>query len=129
PNVKVKFEAMKDYEGEVKIRMNTENYGDVLPIPSDLSIAQLPNFFSSLGSADELSKTYQWTDYGTVGGKVYGIANFGTVTGFVYNKKVWADAGVTAWPKTPEEFLADLKAVKAKGQAVPYYTNYHDGWP
>ncbi|GAA4876123.1 ABC transporter substrate-binding protein [Kitasatospora terrestris] len=129
PNVKVKFEGMKDYEGEVKIRMNTENYGDVLPIPSDLSIAQFPNFFSPLGDAAELSKQYQWTDYSTVGGKVYGIANYGTVTGFVYNKKVWADAGVTEWPKTPEEFVTDLKAIKAKGQATPYYTNYHDGWP
>ncbi|KIQ61568.1 sugar ABC transporter substrate-binding protein [Kitasatospora griseola] len=129
PNVKVKFEGMKDYEGEVKIRMNTENYGDVLPIPSDLSIAQFPNFFSPLGDASELSKTYQWTDYSTVSGKVYGIANYGTVTGFVYNKKVWADAGITEWPKTPDEFLTDLKAIKAKGQAIPYYTNYHDSWP
>src|SRR6478609_1470408 len=89
PNVKVKFEGMKDYEGEVKIRMNTENYGDVLPIPSDLSIDRLPSFFSSLGGSEELSKTYQWTDYGTVGGKVYGIANFSPWPGFVYNKKVW----------------------------------------
>ncbi|MFJ9519988.1 ABC transporter substrate-binding protein [Kitasatospora sp. NPDC101801] len=129
PNVKVKFEGMKDYEGEVKIRMNTENYGDVLPIPSDLSIAQFPNFFSPLGEDAELSKQYQWTDYSTVAGKVYGIANYGTVTGFVYNKKVWAEAGVTDWPKTPEDFTAALKAIKAKGAATPYYTNYHDGWP
>ncbi|GAA3053076.1 extracellular solute-binding protein [Kitasatospora albolonga] len=129
PNVKVKFEGMKDYEGEVKIRMNTENYGDVLPIPSDLSIAQFPNFFSPLGDAAELSKQYQWTDYSTVSSKVYGIANYGTVTGFVYNKKVWAEAGVTDWPKTPEEFVTALKAIKAKGAATPYYTNYHDGWP
>ncbi|MFJ5229119.1 ABC transporter substrate-binding protein [Kitasatospora sp. NPDC088391] len=129
PNVKVKFEGMKDYEGEVKIRMNTENYGDVLPIPSDLSVTQFPNFFSPLGGSAELSKQYQWTDYATVADKVYGIANYGTVTGFVYNKKVWADAGVTGWPKTPEEFVTDLKAIKAKGQATPYYTNYHDSWP
>ncbi|MFI5531290.1 extracellular solute-binding protein [Kitasatospora sp. NPDC051853] len=129
PNVKVKFEGMKDYEGEVKIRMNTENYGDVLPIPSDLSIAQFPTFFSPLGEAAELSQQYQWTDYSTVSNKVYGIANYGTVTGFVYNKKVWAEAGVTEWPKTPEEFVTALKAIKAKGAATPYYTNYHDGWP
>ncbi|PPC61148.1 sugar ABC transporter substrate-binding protein, partial [Pantoea sp. ICBG 1758] len=75
PNVKVKFEGMKDYEGEVKISMNTENYGDVLPIPSDLSIARFPDFFSSLGSSQELSRTYQWTDYATVDGRVYGLAN------------------------------------------------------
>ncbi|WP_259464560.1 extracellular solute-binding protein [Streptomyces sp. TLI_171] len=29
----------------------------------------------------------------------------------------------------PEQFIADLKAVKEKTRAVPYYTNYHDGWP
>ncbi|MGE6738247.1 carbohydrate ABC transporter substrate-binding protein, partial [Streptomyces sp. NPDC059900] len=29
PKVKVGFEGITDYEGEVKIRMNTENYGDV----------------------------------------------------------------------------------------------------
>ena len=33
PKVKVEFEALTDYEGEVKIRMNTENYGDVLHDP------------------------------------------------------------------------------------------------
>ncbi|MFJ9777318.1 extracellular solute-binding protein [Kitasatospora sp. NPDC101157] len=129
PNVKVKFEGMTDYEGEVKIRMNTENYGDVLPIPSDLSIAQLPNFFAPLGEAGDLSKLYDWIDYGTVGGKVYGIANYGTVTGFVYNKALWQQAGITEWPRTPQEFIEDLKAVKSKTQAIPYYTNYHDGWP
>ncbi|MFE0997135.1 carbohydrate ABC transporter substrate-binding protein, partial [Streptomyces mutabilis] len=30
PEVKVEFEGLTDYEGEVKIRMNTEDYGDVL---------------------------------------------------------------------------------------------------
>ena len=34
PKVKVEFEALTDYEAEVKIRMNTENYGDVLMIPA-----------------------------------------------------------------------------------------------
>src|SRR4051794_10176194 len=30
PKVHVTFEGITDYEGEVKIRMNTSNYGDVL---------------------------------------------------------------------------------------------------
>ena len=34
PNVKVTFQGITDYEGEVKIRMNTSNYGDVLLIPN-----------------------------------------------------------------------------------------------
>src|SRR5689334_8272532 len=34
PNVDVKFQALTDYENEVRIRMNTKNYGDVLLIPN-----------------------------------------------------------------------------------------------
>ncbi|GAA5023818.1 ABC transporter substrate-binding protein [Kitasatospora paranensis] len=129
PNVKVKFEGLTDYEGETKIRMNTENYGDVLLIPDNVSITQYPTFFAPLGDSGELSKTYNWTDYSTVKGKVYGLANFGTATGLVYNKAVWKQAGVTEWPKSPQEFIDDLKAIKAKTQATPYYTNYKDAWP
>ncbi|WP_371478829.1 ABC transporter substrate-binding protein [Kitasatospora sp. NBC_00315] len=129
PNVKVKFEGITDYEGEVKIRMNTENYGDVLLIPQSLSVSRYPTFFSSLGDASDLSRTFDWTDYANVGGKVYGLANIGVATGLVYNKAVWQQAGITDWPTSQQAFIDDLKAVKARTQATPYYTNYHDGWP
>ncbi|WP_043621923.1 ABC transporter substrate-binding protein [Nonomuraea candida] len=129
PGITVKFDGITDYEGEVKIRMNTENYGDVLLIPSTVSRDDYPKFFSSLGPAAELSKKYQFTEKGTVDGTVYGLTSFGVVNGFVYNKDLWAKAGVTEWPKTPAEFLTALQAVKDKTGAIPYYTNYKDGWP
>lgn len=129
PKVHVTFEGITDYEGEVKIRMNTSNYGDVLMIPAAVKTDDYPKFFASLGSAQELAKKYTFTEKATVGGKVYGIANFANADGFVYNKDVWQQAGITDWPTTPEEFLADLRAVKAKTGATPYYTNYKDGWP
>jgi ABC-type glycerol-3-phosphate transport system substrate-binding protein len=37
PGTTVKFEAIKDYEGEVRIRMNTKDYGDVLLIPGSVT--------------------------------------------------------------------------------------------
>ncbi|MGW4897404.1 ABC transporter substrate-binding protein [Kitasatospora sp. NPDC004240] len=129
PNVKVEFEGITDYEGEVKIRMNTENYGDVLLIPNALPLGQYANFFAPLGEPADLTKKYEWTDYATLDGKVYGIPNIGIATGIVYNKAVWAKAGVTEWPTTPEKFIEDLKAIKSKTDATPYYTNYKDGWP
>ncbi|MFH9084102.1 ABC transporter substrate-binding protein [Streptomyces sp. NPDC017673] len=129
PNVKVKFEALTDYEGEVKIRMNTDDYGDVLMIPAAVAKNDYPKFFSPLGTTAELGAKYRFSDKTDVGGKVYGIAQFGTANGFVYNKAVWKKAGVTRWPTTPEEFLTDLRAVKAKTDALPYYTNFKDGWP
>ncbi|WP_225813774.1 ABC transporter substrate-binding protein [Streptomyces spinosus] len=129
PKVKVRFEALTDYEGEVKIRMNTDDYGDVLMIPASVAKNDYPKFFAPLGTTAELSAKYRFSDKTDVGGKVYGIAQFGTANGFVYNKAVWKKAGVTKWPATPQEFLADLQAVKAKTDALPYYTNFKDGWP
>ncbi len=129
PKVKVTVQGITDYEGEVKTRMNTKDYGDVLLIPAAIQKSDYPNFFSPLGTQADLSQKYQWTTFTTVGDNVYGIAQNGNANGFVYNKKVWADAGITSPATTPDGFLADLKAIKAKGAAIPYYTNYHDGWP
>ncbi|MDF3140117.1 MULTISPECIES: ABC transporter substrate-binding protein [unclassified Streptomyces] len=129
PKVKVEFDGLTDYEGEVKIRMNTENYGDVLMIPAVIEKKDYPKFFASLGTQAERSKTYRFTDYTTVDGKVYGQSPLGAVPGFIYNKKVWSEAGITDWPTTPDEFLDDLKAIKSKTDAIPYYTNFKDMWP
>jgi raffinose/stachyose/melibiose transport system substrate-binding protein len=133
PKVTVTFQAITDYETEVKTRMNTSNYGDVLLIPPSISRTDYPKFFESLGDANSLSQKYNWIDTttvdGTTDGKAYGIATFGNANGFVYNKKVWQAAGVTKYPTTPAQFVSDLQAIKAKGGSIPYYTNYHDGWP
>lgn len=119
PKVKVKFEGLTDYEGEVKIRMNTEDYGDVLMIPAAVSKNDYPKFFAPLGSSIEMSDKYRFSDKTAVGSKVYGIAQFGTANGFVYNKALWKKAGITAWPDSPEEFLAGLKAIRSKTGATP----------
>ncbi|MHC3469594.1 ABC transporter substrate-binding protein [Streptomyces sp. 7R007] len=129
PKVKVEFEALTDYEADVKIRMNTENYGDVLMIPGVVKKSDYPRFFASLGTRAERGKKYRFTDFTTVDGKVYGQSPIGVSPGFVYNKRVWREAGVTQWPTTPAEFLADLKAIKSKTDAVPYYTNFAAQWP
>ncbi|WP_217236165.1 ABC transporter substrate-binding protein [Streptomyces sp. AC555_RSS877] len=129
PKVKVEFEALTNYETEVKIRMNTENYGDVLMIPAVIKKDDYPRFFASLGTEAERGKKYLFTDYTTVDGKVYGQSPIGVIPGFLYNKKVWQEAGVTEWPTTPAEFLTALKAIKSKTEAVPYYTNFAAQWP
>lgn len=128
PKVKVEFEALTNYEAEVKIRMNTENYGDVLLIPAVIKKADYPRFFASLGTQAERAKKYRFTDYTAVDGKVYGQTTNGGMPGFIYNKRIWKEAGITEWPTTPAEFLEGLKAIKSKTDAIPYYTNFSAGW-
>ncbi len=130
PDVKVKFEALTDYEGETKTRMNTTEYGDVLLIPNAITPDKLAEFFEPLGTVADLGQKYNFVTEQSFGGNVYGLAVTGNANGFVYNKKVWDAAGITSLPKTPDEFLADLKLIKDKDAGViPYYTNYKDGWP
>ena len=129
PGTTVKVEAIGDYEGEVKIRLNTKDYGDALFIPNSVTKNQLSNFFEPLGTVKQLKGTYRFINEAAYHGNVYGISSIGDAHGLVYNKKVWAAAGITTLPKTPVEFINDLKLIKAKTGATPYYTNYAGGWP
>lgn len=47
PKVKVEFQALTNYEAEIKIRMNTDDYGDVLLIPAVIKKNDYPKFFAS----------------------------------------------------------------------------------
>ncbi|WP_144681007.1 ABC transporter substrate-binding protein [Cellulosimicrobium sp. TH-20] len=129
PGVTVEFEAITDYEGDVSIRLNTQDYGDVLLVPNSVSKDQLPQFFEPLGTVDELGQEYRFINEQAYDGDVYGIATFGTAMGYVVNTKVWEQAGITEPPATPEAFVDALEQIGEKTDAVPYYTNYTDGWP
>jgi len=129
PDVKVNLETMTDYKGEIAIRMSTEEYGDVLMISDDVPMAELGDFFEPLGTVEELSEKYLYVNEKAYEEISYGIPAMCNANGIVYNKKVFTDAGVTEIPGTPEEFIAALQMIKDNTDAIPYYTNYADGWP
>jgi raffinose/stachyose/melibiose transport system substrate-binding protein len=129
PGTKVAFEGVTNYEQDVTTQLSGGDYGDVLLIPNTVAVDQLGQFFEPLGTVDELKAKYRFIDEKAYDGKVYGLSLGGVANGFVVNKRIFAQAGVTAPPKTPEEFLAALKAVADKTEATPFYTNYKDGWP
>ncbi|TQM42967.1 ABC transporter substrate-binding protein [Pseudonocardia cypriaca] len=129
PDVEVEFEAITDYDGEVRIRLNAQEYGDVLMLPDAVTKDQLPQFFEPLGTLEEMSRKYRFATEKAYEGQVYGIAITGNANGFVYNRRIWQQAGVTEAPKTPDEFIAALQAIADRTDAVPLYTNYADGWP
>jgi ABC-type glycerol-3-phosphate transport system substrate-binding protein len=129
PDIKVTFEGITDYEGEIPMRLNTGDYGDVLDRPTSVRKDQFSQFFEPLGSQSDLEAKCQFLDDVTYEGQVYGLAQGGNASGLVYNKKVFADAGVTTVPQSIEEFQAALEAIRDKGNAIPLYTNYKDNWP
>lgn len=129
-NCEVKYQGLKDYSTDIKTKMGSGDYGDVLMIPDDVQLDELGDYFEPLGTYDEYKDTYSWVNKKMSSDKtVYGIPYGGTATGILYNKKVWSDAGITEMPKTPEEFISDLKKIKENNpDVVPYYTEYKDSW-
>lgn len=129
PNVNVEFEALTDYGGEIMPRMNTKEYGDVLLIPVQVPIENIPDYFEPLGSLEDMEKEYRGVEERAVNGTVYGIPIAVNYTGIIYNKAVFEEAGVDELPVTPDEFIDALQKVKDNTDAIPLYTNYADAWP
>ncbi|MET0423204.1 MAG: extracellular solute-binding protein [Actinoplanes sp.] len=126
---KVTFEGVTNYDNDVTTQLSGGDYGDVLLIPGTVALDQYSQFFEPLGTDTDLKAKYRFTGPATYEGKVYALSLGGVAKGFVINKRIWAQAGVTAPPKTPAEFLAGLQAIADKTGATPYYTNYKDAWP
>lgn len=130
-NCKVKYVGLTDYAKDIKTKMSSKDYGDVLMIPDDVKTEELGTYFEPLGKYDDMKDTYNWIQKKMSSDKtIYGIPHAGTATGILYNKKVWNDAGITSTPKTPEEFIANLKTIKEKNgdKVIPYYTEFKDAW-
>ena len=75
---------------------------------------RLPEVLRLARHQAERAKKYLFTDYTTVDGKVYGQSPIGALPGFLYNKRVWKEAGITDWPTTPAEFIDGLKASRPR---------------
>ncbi len=127
PNIKVEMEAVTDYAQDSLLRLSTGDWGDVMFIPA-VDKVDLEQYFMPLDSLDNLSKELNFVDTWEYNGLCYGIPYMANAQGVLYNKAVFEKAGINELPKTPTEYLEDLKIIKEKTDAIPLYTNYAAGW-
>lgn len=128
PNVKIVYEPIGDYKGNIEIRWTSNNWGDLCMIPHNfISETQLPQLFAPLGKVSDFEKKYEFASAFSIDGDVYGISSTGTAYGVLYNMAVLRQAGVTEIPKTPQAFFDALHKVKANTNAIPLYCNYGAG--
>ena len=128
PHVTVEYDVMTDYAEESLTRLSGgSNWGSIMGIPA-IDKDELPAYFIPYGTEAEMLEIYNFADQWGWDGLCYGVPSTGNAQGVVYNKKVFADAGITELPKTPDAFIAALQAIKDKTDAIPLYTNYAAGW-
>ncbi|WP_030683353.1 extracellular solute-binding protein [Streptomyces sp. NRRL B-1347] len=124
---KLKLEV-QDWNGiqpKLTAALSEENPPDVFEIGNTQTaayaksggLADLSDLKESIGSdwTDSINKST------VVDGKQYAAPWFVLNRVVLYNKKVWADAGIKKTPKTRDEFYADLKKIGDKTDAEPIY--------
>jgi ABC-type glycerol-3-phosphate transport system substrate-binding protein len=126
PNINITYDLVTDYAENALLRVGTDNW-TIMGIPN-VDKDELSKYFVPLGSLETLDGLYNFMSSWAYDGVCYGIPSTGNANGVLYNKAVFAAAGITELPKTPDEFIAALKAVKEKTDAIPLYTNYAAGW-
>ena len=128
PGITVETEGITDYQEDSLLRLSAGDWGDVMFIPA-VDAVDLPTYFVPYGTVEEVGEYVNFADqWKDAVGNCYGIGYMGNAQGVLYNKKVFADAGITTLPKTPDEFIAALQAIKDNTDAIPLYTNYAAGW-
>lgn len=126
PNITVEYELVTDFAENALLRVGNDDW-TIMGIPT-IDKDELPKYYIPLGTLETLDPIYSFMNAWEFGGNVYGMPSTGNANGIVYNKAVFAAAGVTELPKTPDEFIAALSAIKANTDAIPLYTNYAAGW-
>ena len=126
PNITVTYETITDYAEQALLRVSQSDW-DVMLIPA-VDKSELANYFVSFGDLATMNEQIRFANTWLYDGQVYGVPTFGNANGIVYNKAVFAAAGITELPTTGEEFIADLQLIADNTDAIPLYTNYAAGW-
>lgn len=127
PNITVKITTDTNYADDALTHLQSGDYETIMGIPA-IDSADFSTYFISYGDLETMSKQINYADEKMYQQEVYGVPFTATTQGIVYNKKVFADAGITDTPKTPDEFIDALKQIKENTDAIPLYTNYAAGW-
>ncbi|UOX92598.1 extracellular solute-binding protein [Amycolatopsis sp. FBCC-B4732] len=118
----------------INTKISTALAQDTTPDVIEIGNTNVPLFAANGALTDltphraELSQGQTWLPGligpATVDDHVYGAPLFAGNRSVIYDKQVWADAGVTAPPKTYAELTAALDKIKAKHPA-PDYSVFH----
>ena len=127
PNVEIEYELITDYAENALLRVGNTDW-TIMGIPDGVDKDEFSKYYVPLGSLEKLDALYNFMSGKSYDGVCYGIPSTGNASGVLYNKAVFAAAGITELPKTPDEFMNALRAVKEKTSAIPLYTNYAAGW-
>jgi len=128
PGTTVEFEGIKDYDSVVSTRMAAGELPDISYVMPSISRDVWSQYYLPI---DDVGFTNDNLYFYTAGlgmdNKLYSVTDSITFTGITYNKKSFAEAGITSTPKTMDEFWSAAEKLKQKG-ITPMGTALKEAW-
>ena len=127
PGVTVKLELLANYVNDITLRLMGGEAPDLMP----LSDSNLPreDYLKYFLPQDDIELTTQGLEKFTFDGVVLGYAQQVDYDCFMYNKKIWAAAGIETLPTTFEELIEDLEMIKDYDDSIiPLTSQYKTSW-
>jgi raffinose/stachyose/melibiose transport system substrate-binding protein len=129
PKVTIDVENVaSDYGSVLKTKLNSGDIPDIFQSQAYSTNALYKDIVLDLTNEPFMKDIEDNAKVGaTLDGKVYGLPLSVQAYGFIYNKKLFADAGITELPKTYSQLEADAKLIQAKG-VIPFANDYKEWW-
>lgn len=129
--VDVQIQQWDGITTKVSTALATSTPPDVL----DLGNTQVASYAANGALLDltpykkDLAQGQTWltglSDPATIDGKLYGVPGFAGARAVIYNKTMWANAGVTTAPTTYDELTADLDKVAAANKSTADFSPFY----
>jgi len=129
PGIKIDLEVTQDdYPSMLKIQINAGNTPDIFNTMLGTEVESFADYSADLSSqawvGEVLPSVLPDIKYQ---GKVLAVPVVQNGFGIIYNKKMFAEAGIKSVPKTVAELASDCKKLKAKG-ITPFGNGFKEWW-
>ena len=117
-----------DYPTVLRAKLNSGDIPDVFMSSAYADNATYKDYVYDLTGEDFMKMLEPTALTGvTVNGRITGYPFLVQSHSFIYNKKIFADAGITTLPRTIREYTAVAEKLQAKG-IQPFATGYKEWW-
>ena len=133
PNISVKLSSPSNAGTVLKSYLSKNSIPDVMAVGGDANFLQLEkaHVLKDLSGQSYVSKTQpvyrKMITSLYSGNKLYAVPYAINASGVIYNKKLFAQAGITETPTTWSEFINDCKILKSKN-ITPIEFTFKDSW-
>lgn len=129
PNVKIEAEILQaDYEAVLSTKLNARNAPDIFMTNGYFYNQVYLDYSYDLTKEDYMKQIDPNTlEAATWNGKIYGFPFLVESYAFIYNKELFAKAGITELPKTLAQLEGACRKLQAKG-ITPFGNGYREGW-